>query len=482
MTRFRYVHIAHVVGCLLFSAAPSRAADGSGDEADARARAHFAAGVKLFDAKPPDYAGALSEFEAAMRDKPSWVIEQNIALSLRALHRYPEALDALEDALRRGGPGLKPEERAPIETAIDSLRPLIAELHVVLRPDAGPVPDGVVLLVDGVKRELSSGEARVRVGAGEHSIEALGPRLDKKDVVRVAGLDRVEVIVRLPVPTGKLVVRAAEKERVSIDGKEIGNGLVEALVVAGAHDITIARAGGGTTAGGEEAHHVFVDEGATFTFDPPGAHGNERDDDDIHGPQPGEPSDRKWNVEVGATGIYTNLRLGAPLGEAPEGTNRSLYGAAFLLRGTRKVSRFVSLGIAGDLGSLGTGDYPSPLISKATASTRVDTWAVGGVLTFATPSEVSFVSDVSLSFLEQNVTTQLGQDANGTHSRSADGIGAAFTLDAGVRYVWDRATLGAFGFATLHGVGNVTDENDAKALLDPIGFRAGARVTVGARF
>jgi hypothetical protein len=468
---------------LVFSAGRAHAADaapaneGVDEAADARARAHFAAGVKLFDAKPPDYAGALSEFEAAMRDKPSWVVEQNIALSLRALHRYPEALDALEDALRLGGPGLKPDERAPIEAAIESLRPLIAELHVVLRPDVGPVPDGVVLLVDGAKRDLVNGEVRVRVGAGEHSIEALGPRLSKKDVVRVAGRDRVEVIVRVPVPAGKLVVRAADKERVSIDGKEIGDGLVEALVVAGAHDIAIARAGGG------EVHHVIVDEGATFTFDPPRSHEHEHErDDDGTGPQPGEPSDRKWNVEVGASGIYTNLRLGAPLGDAPEGTNRSLYGAAFLLRGSRKVSRLFSLGIVGDIGTLGTGDYPSPFVPRASASTRVDTWAVGGLLTFATPSELSFVSDVSISFLEQNVTTQLGQDAAGTHSRTADGIGAAFTADAGVRYVWDRATLGAFGFATLHGVSNVTDENDAKALLDPVGFRVGARVTVGARF
>jgi hypothetical protein len=469
------VHIAWITASLGFFGVPARAAE---DDADARARAHFSEGVKLFEAKPPDYAGALSEFEAAMRDKPSWVIEQNIALSLKALHRYPEALDALEDALRRGGPGLKPEERAPIEAAIDSLRPLISELHVVLQPDAGPVPEGIVIVVDGVRRDVTNGEAHVRVGAGEHTVEALGPRLAKKDVVRVAGRDRVDVIVRVPVPAGKLIVRAAESDRVSVDGKEIGHGEVNSVVVAGTHEISIARAGGG-----ELRQIIAVDEGATFTFDPPDMRRHAHDDDEDGGRTPESgPSDRKWNVEVGASGIYTNLKLGTALGDAPEGTNRSLYGAAFLLRGTRRVSRYIALGIAGDIGTLGTGDYPSPVVSKATASTRIDTWAVGGLVTFATPSELSFVSDVSVSFLDQSVTTQLGQDASGSHSRTADGIGAAFTVDAGVRYVWDRATLGAFAFTTLHGVGNVTDENDAHALLDALGFRVGVRVAVGARF
>ncbi len=66
-----------VLACLL--SAPTAQAD------DSAAARHFDAGVRLYDGNPPDYEGALAEFEAAYREKPSPLLRLNLALCLRAL-------------------------------------------------------------------------------------------------------------------------------------------------------------------------------------------------------------------------------------------------------------------------------------------------------------------------------------------------------------------------------------------------------------
>src|SRR5215472_16304843 len=92
------------------------------------ARKHFSAGVKLYDAK--DYPGALKEFRLAYADKPSPGIKRNVALCLKELHRYPEAIDALEQMLDEGGDSLKPDVRDAAHKAIDEMLPLGASLRM----------------------------------------------------------------------------------------------------------------------------------------------------------------------------------------------------------------------------------------------------------------------------------------------------------------------------------------------------------------
>ena len=222
-----------------------------------------------------------------------------------------------------------------------------------------------------------------------------------------------------------------------------------------------------------------------MVFPAPPLHGNGPGpslDHEQHEPPPeARRPEHKWLLEAGGAGTYTNLRLGAPLGESTEGKNHTLYGGSFLLRGGRRITDGLALMLAAELGSFTTFDYPSPIGKDATASTRLDTWALGGGLSFMTPGDLSFGADATLSFLGQDVTTSLGNAVRTNDTRSASGVGAALTLDAGARYVWDRVTAGAFLFGTLHGVGSVMDANGARALLDEPGFRLGARVLVGVR-
>ena len=167
--------------------------------------------------------------------------------------------------------------------------------------------------------------------------------------------------------------------------------------------------------------------------------------------------------------------------ESTEGKNRAIYGGTFLLRAGRRISESFGLGLAAEIGSATTFDYASPVTSGSSANTRLDTWALGGGLSFATPGVVSLAADATLSFLGQDVTTTLDSTTKPTDTRHASGIDAAFTVDAGARYVWDRVTVGAFLFGTLHGVGGVLDASNARALLDEPGFRVGVRVLVGVR-
>jgi hypothetical protein len=250
-----------------------------------------------------------------------------------------------------------------------------------------------------------------------------------------------------------------------------GNGTVTLMLPPGPARVEVRRAAGSTFA---ESVNVVEDE--SVTLDVP--HADVLGTDPEHGTDEDRPKDRRWLLEAGGVGTYTNLRLGAPLGESEEGKNRTLLGGSFMLRGGRRISDTIGVLLAAELGSLTTFDYPSPLGKGDTANTRVDTWAFGGGLSFATPGTVSFGADATLSFLGQDVTTTLGS-ANAT--RHASGVGAALTVDAGARYVWDRVTVGLFGFGTLHGVGSVVDTNDLRALLDEPGFRVGARVLVGVR-
>src|SRR6185312_8312204 len=115
---------------LFFVAIPLRA-----DEITQRAHTHFSNGVRLYDGKPPDYEAALAEFRAAYAAKPVASIKRNVALCLRGLHRYGEAIDTLDEMLAEGGDTIKPEVRDAARKAINEMTAMVSvvRLRVVLR-------------------------------------------------------------------------------------------------------------------------------------------------------------------------------------------------------------------------------------------------------------------------------------------------------------------------------------------------------------
>src|SRR5687768_13951352 len=71
--------------------------DSEVDEKTRLARTHFKNGVKLY--RDTNYPGALAEFEAAYAAKPGSGSLQNVALCQKALFRYAEAAETLEQLL-----------------------------------------------------------------------------------------------------------------------------------------------------------------------------------------------------------------------------------------------------------------------------------------------------------------------------------------------------------------------------------------------
>ena len=162
---------------------PSRPPASPSDEA--AGRQHFQRGLELLNIQ--DYDGALAEFEASYRLSHRVSVLYNIGLARQALHRYPEAVDALEQYMREAA-SISPARRDALNAAITEIRGFIAEL--TLRG----VPDGARVRIDGAAAGTTPFARPIRVSAGSHRIDVSADGFDDaRDVVSVAGGDRREV-------------------------------------------------------------------------------------------------------------------------------------------------------------------------------------------------------------------------------------------------------------------------------------------------
>lgn len=86
------------------------------EEEMATARLHFANGVELLQAEPPNYQDAYQQLQLALeKSGRSWKVLGNLAFCALKLERDGEALEYYEEYLRRGGDAIDPREKASIE-------------------------------------------------------------------------------------------------------------------------------------------------------------------------------------------------------------------------------------------------------------------------------------------------------------------------------------------------------------------------------
>jgi hypothetical protein len=104
-------------------AEPSGAAPASPGATDATeaARAHFKAGVRLY--QDQNFAGALAEFLASYELKPGPGSLQNVALCQKALFRYGEAADSLTQLLTLHDARYRKRSAPPPSAPATSSRP-----------------------------------------------------------------------------------------------------------------------------------------------------------------------------------------------------------------------------------------------------------------------------------------------------------------------------------------------------------------------
>ena len=181
-----------LVGLLALATASAQPAP----DAMAAGRAHFDRGIALFD--HGDQAGALGEFLRAweLTGRPSVLF--NLGAAYQALHRYPEAIDALVRYLAQA-PDAPPAQRAQAERAIAELQGLVAHLRVSTDP-----PDAAVTLDS---RPVRPGTDSVAVGPGPHVVEAtLAGRTSAREELVVASGETRDV---------RLVLAAATPEQSS---------------------------------------------------------------------------------------------------------------------------------------------------------------------------------------------------------------------------------------------------------------------------
>lgn len=136
-------------------------------DAKADAEQQFRAGVSL--QKVEDFDAAISAFEASLRLYPTKAAWFNLANCLRATHRYPEALSALETLQRDFGNELHDPLRSTVEMQVAELKNLTATLTIEIdRP-------GAEISIDGRSAGTSPLAAPIRLGLGDHEVRATLP-------------------------------------------------------------------------------------------------------------------------------------------------------------------------------------------------------------------------------------------------------------------------------------------------------------------
>ena len=194
------------------------------------ARERFVRGVEHYD--EGDYDGALAEFRRSYELSPVAGVLVNVAVTLEALDRYDEAVDAYRLYLSTAAHASSDRRRA-VEQAMAELEQRIASVTLdVDRP-------GARVLIDGRSVGQTPLDQPLRLAAGARVIEvALEGFVSVREEIEVAGGVARRISIRLaPVDRNGLLRIVAEPAGaiLRIDGLEVGSGPLERRVPMGGH-------------------------------------------------------------------------------------------------------------------------------------------------------------------------------------------------------------------------------------------------------
>lgn len=236
LTRFFLVALASS-GLLL---TPTVASAGGSADARAKAERHFETGKALYAAE--NYEGAATEFEASVAAYPTKSGYFNLANCYKALHRYAEALDAIDQMRTRLAAEMRsdPALTARIDEIERSIRGLVGTLIVT------STPPGAAISVDREPVGTTPLSRALLLGPGEHIVTAERSGFVAAEQ-RVTVLSRGEsrLAFELKKEQARLNVRvSASQAEVRLDGRLVGlSPLQEALLLEPgryAVDVTLA--------------------------------------------------------------------------------------------------------------------------------------------------------------------------------------------------------------------------------------------------
>src|SRR3569623_320318 len=205
------------------------------------ARLHFQQGVALF--RDQNFDAALAEFRGAYGISGEPVVLYNVGLTFKALFRYAEAIDVLErylaESAAHGHPVAK-ERRAEVETLVNEMRSLLADVTVVLSPAEA------TLHIDGRPTTLGV-DGGVKLPAGTHVLEASAPDhvSARREITVVAGTPQSVPLELAAVPhTGNVPINASQiGAHIAVDGRDLGASPVTVELGAGGHQVVVTAPG-----------------------------------------------------------------------------------------------------------------------------------------------------------------------------------------------------------------------------------------------
>ncbi|MBN1770193.1 MAG: hypothetical protein JXB32_02935 [Deltaproteobacteria bacterium] len=218
--------LAAAVVVAVFAARPTLAQ--APDDARAEAERHFLQGLALVENE--DWEAALLEFRVSLELFPTRSALFNSAQMLKALHRYVEAVDTLQEWLARYRDEALADELAATEEALREWEGFIGELEI--RVDE----PGAELRLDGTGIGRSPLPGPIRVDVGTHRVEAtLEGRLPQQEQVTIVSRQRIGLdlsLAELAPPPEVPALPPVPPAPVAI-GVETHDGLLLRLTVGG---------------------------------------------------------------------------------------------------------------------------------------------------------------------------------------------------------------------------------------------------------
>ena len=144
-----------------------------------KAKGHFSVGIEMLDATPPNYQGALLQFQQAYELSKSWKVLGNLGLCALQLERDGEAVKHFNRYLKQGGSNISAAERSDIERDLLTIQAGLATVDlgtdvptakiIVTRKGSGVPSQVYVLQQQRARLGLRAGTYRIvaKVGSKE---------------------------------------------------------------------------------------------------------------------------------------------------------------------------------------------------------------------------------------------------------------------------------------------------------------------------
>ncbi len=202
------------------------------------AKADYEAGKLLFGDR--DFNGALVKYRSAHEQSKDPRLLWNMAACEKNLRHYVKVRRLLERYIDEGRSVITEQERREARDVIDTIEPFTTAVSITVNEA------GAKVLADGEEVGTTPLVGKILLDIGDRKLEVTkdGYRPYVK-VVTVSGSGQVVVDVKLDrdVHEGKLAVRAAPNDLISVDGNVVGKGVWTGALTSGGHTLRVTSEG-----------------------------------------------------------------------------------------------------------------------------------------------------------------------------------------------------------------------------------------------